>query len=89
MTTKLLPRFHFLYRAELENGLVENELDHVLVGHSSNAPIPDPSEASDWRWVGREDLERQLAETPKLFTAWFPLCVQKAWDHSTALLTTG
>ena len=88
MNTELHPMFHFLYRAELENGLVENELDHVLIGRSSNDPLPDPSEASEWRWVNRENLERELAEDRKQFTAWFPLCVQKAWDHSTALLKT-
>ncbi|MBP6310721.1 MAG: isopentenyl-diphosphate Delta-isomerase [Flavobacteriales bacterium] len=83
---ELTPVFHFVYRAELENGLVENELDHVLIGRFSKDPDPDPSEASDWRWVQRESLARELKEYPKLFTAWFPLCVWNAWGHSMAVL---
>ena len=78
--TELTPVLHFMYRAELENGLVENELDHVLICRYSNDPDPDPNEASDWRWVERETLAHELTEHPKLFTAWFPVCVWRAWD---------
>lgn len=82
MTVSLEKAFHFIYRADLENGLVENELDHVLIGCVNKHPEPDPKEASDWRWVQRKTLERELLEHPRLFTAWFPLCVWKAWDHA-------
>ena len=72
--------FHFTYKAELEHGLVEHEIDHVLIGISDHDPRPAPAEASDWRWVDRATLERELVEHSGLFTAWFPLCVKAAWE---------
>ncbi|MEZ4807434.1 MAG: isopentenyl-diphosphate Delta-isomerase [Flavobacteriales bacterium] len=81
----LRPVFTFTYRAEFENGLVEHELDHVLVGRCTIDPRPDPKEASDWRWVDRPTLEHELRTYPDRFTKWFPLCVYEAWDHAQAM----
>ena len=80
LSIPLRTTFHFTYRAELEHGLVEHEMDHVLIGTSDLDPRPTPMEASDWRWVDRATLEREMAEHPGLFTAWFPLCVEDAWE---------
>ena len=79
-TVQLHPALRFMYRADLDNGLVEHELDHVLVGKCDDDPDPDTSEAMDWRWVGRADLEKEMRAHPALFTAWFPLCAWQAWD---------
>jgi isopentenyl-diphosphate Delta-isomerase len=63
----------FRYRARLDGGLVENEIDHVLVGTWEGAPSPDPGEADGWRWVERGALEARLREAPEEFTVWFRL----------------
>lgn len=78
--------FHFTYTADLEHGLVEHEIDHVLIGTSDHDPRPTPTEASDWRWVDRTTLERELVEYPGLFTAWFPLCVKAAWESADGMV---
>lgn len=42
----------FSYRAECpESGLVEHELDHVLIGVVGEDPRPNADEVADWRWV--------------------------------------
>jgi isopentenyl-diphosphate delta-isomerase len=48
----------FLYRAvDPASGLVEHELDHVLVGETTASVLsPDPEEVQDWRFVAAEDL---------------------------------
>lgn len=79
-TVQLHPALRFVYRADLDSGLVEHELDHVLVGRCDDDPDPDASEAMDWRWVGRSDLEKEVRAHPALFTAWFHLCAWQAWD---------
>src|SRR5215213_1395538 len=43
--------FSFVYRANLEDGLIENEYDHVLDGFFDGVPKPDTAEISGWRWV--------------------------------------
>lgn len=69
----LAPISTFRYRVRLENGLVENEIDHVLVGGWDGPPAPDPLEAAGWRWVERGALEARLAEAPEEFTVWLRL----------------
>ena len=66
-------RLVFTYRAELGNGLIEHEVDHVYTGRFNGTPRPDPSEVSDWRWVAPAQLERELADSLEEFTAWFRL----------------
>jgi isopentenyl-diphosphate delta-isomerase len=62
----------FIYRAESENGLIEHELDHVLVGtFDREPPAPNPNEADDARWISVSQLERELAAEPDKFTPWF------------------
>ncbi len=75
--------FRFLYRATLADGLVEHELDHVFVGTCGGDPEPDADEVGAWRWVALPELERELAEEPARFTAWFPPAYRrlKEWDR--------
>lgn len=67
--------YSFTYFFNFKNGLIENEFDHVLVGRYSGNPIPDPAEASDWKWIKPEDAERELKLNPLQFTYWFGLCL--------------
>lgn len=74
--------FLFAYRTELENGLTENEIDHVFFGEHNDAPRADPLEASDWKWVSREELELDVHSSPKRYTYWLSCCFSKiksAW----------
>ena len=63
----------FVYRAEVDNGLVEHEYDHVLVGSCKGEIAPNPAEASEARWVGFDELAAELAGEPKKFAAWVPI----------------
>ena len=73
ITVPLTPLLRFTYRAELENGLIEHELDHVFVGRFDGIPVPDPAEVSEWRWVAPDTLNAEMALAPGTFTAWFRL----------------
>src|SRR5678809_1244437 len=45
-TTELVEIFSFIYRAQVENNLVEHELDHVFAGQYERKILPDPHEVS-------------------------------------------
>lgn len=60
----------FIYYAELAQGLIEHELDHVLLGRWAGEIRPDPAEVSATRWLDRESLLRELFESPGRFTPW-------------------
>jgi len=62
--------FSFLYKVEFENGLTENELDHVFVGKFKGKPKPDPEEVGGWKWISLEDLKRDIKKNPEGYTYW-------------------
>jgi len=68
----------FRYSADLGDGLIEHEIDHVFVGRWAGALNPDPAEVSATRWVRRDDLELDLARAPARYTAWLASVVDHA-----------
>lgn len=76
----------FHYRAEFENGLTENEMDHVYLVRWDGEPTPDPREVMDWKWCDPAEIEKALGEHPEDFSAWFPmvyeLLVREASDQN-------
>lgn len=67
----LEPAFAMVYRADVGNGLVEYEYDHILLGRWNGRPRPDAEEVMDWRWVALDELAEEVARTPRRFTYWF------------------
>jgi isopentenyl-diphosphate delta-isomerase len=63
--------FSFTYRAELDNGLIEHEIDHVYIGQFDEAPNPNPSEVSDWKFVPIPVLKKDMLGQPQKYTPWF------------------
>lgn len=72
ISTELKELGWFHYNAHFENGLFENEIDHVLVGNISNdTPIsPNPKEIHAYRWITIPALQEELATRPEKFTPW-------------------
>jgi isopentenyl-diphosphate delta-isomerase len=60
----------FFYFAKLDGGLVEHELDHVLIGRWNGPTNPDPGEVAETRWIDRELLFEELVHDPDRYTAW-------------------
>ncbi|HVF38940.1 MAG TPA: isopentenyl-diphosphate Delta-isomerase [Gemmatimonadaceae bacterium] len=71
VTSKLIPLFSFIYRADLRGGLVEHELDHVFVGQTADFPCHDRTEVDEWRWIEMNATRLWLQREPQAFTAWF------------------
>ena len=67
----------FTYRAELKNGLIEHEYDHVFVGEYQNQALaPHPKEIMDTRWISIEALLADLEANPKTYTPWLKQALQ-------------
>jgi isopentenyl-diphosphate delta-isomerase len=60
----------FVYCLPVGAGLIENEFDHLFYGYSDDAPVPDPAEVSEWRWVHPDTLARELRTRPAEYTPW-------------------
>jgi isopentenyl-diphosphate delta-isomerase len=79
--TALTERFRFTYRAELDHGLIEHELDHVLFGTHDHGADPDPEEADAVRYALPAEVDAELAAHPERYTAWFKLCWNEVKQH--------
>lgn len=77
-------KFNFIYKAELDKGLTEFELDHVLVGKSDSDPKLNLSEAKDYKWMALEDIVKDISNNPDSYTEWFKIILH---DHYQQLRT--
>ena len=69
--------FSFIYKANLKNGLIEHEFDHVLVGYSDFSPIINIKEVEDWKWVDLSILEHDIDKNPNIYTEWFKIILKE------------
>ena len=62
--------FHFRYEKAFENGLTENELDHVMIGRYDGPVTFCPEEVDEIRWVDPEALMQDVRQHPERYTYW-------------------
>lgn len=73
--------FHFIYRASLDKGLVEHELDHVFFGTTDEKPVLNPAEASEWKYMNIDDLRNDIHEFPDKYTVWLQICFERVYQE--------
>ena len=66
-------KFHFIYKAEFDNGLTEHELDHVMLGYYNGEPAINPQEVASWKWIDMEVLKKDIIDNPEEYTTWFKI----------------
>ncbi|MBR9706431.1 isopentenyl-diphosphate Delta-isomerase [Candidatus Pacearchaeota archaeon] len=69
--------FDFYYKKSFDNGLTENEYDHVFIGNYDGRVNADFNEAEDWKWVDTDWLINDLFENPENYTYWFKKVCRK------------
>jgi len=70
-------QFSFIYKAELEDGLTEYELDHVFFGMYNEEPDINYGEVSGWKYEDLKSIENDLRENPEKYTAWFKIVFER------------
>ncbi len=90
MEAELCEVFVMRYRADVGEGLVEHEYDHVFVARALSEPKPNPEEVQAVRWMTKQEVSEGIANTPSAFTPWFRLAHEevlnslKTADHDRA-----
>lgn len=69
--------FDFIYKTRFDHGLIEHELDHVLVGEYDGEIAPNPAEVMEFRWQHFNNLYREIKSSPERFTVWFQIMIDK------------
>ncbi len=85
LTCALSSEFTFTYKADVGNGLIEHELDHVFFGTYDGPVLPDAREVSDVRWMRMNDLADDLRTSGSAYTAWLNICWPRVWERFVAL----
>jgi isopentenyl-diphosphate delta-isomerase len=78
--------FYFEYKTEFDNGLIENELDHVLIGFSNSKGRINPEEVSDLKFISVEELVDDMRANSANYTEWFKIIVFHHWDKISCIL---
>lgn len=76
--------FEFVYKADFDNGLTENEFDHVFTGLYDGAVQPDPDEVMAFRWLSPGSIRKELEDSPEKYTAWFIIAFPALEKHLAA-----
>lgn len=67
----------FHYEAYLRDGLWENEIDHVFVGHYEEQPfVVNSQEVEDYAWVSVSAVFQDYQKHPEKYTIWFKPALQ-------------
>ena len=74
-------RTSFIYKAEFDNGLTEHEFDHILVGQFEGVPNINLEEVASWKWMALEDVKKDIAANPDIYTPWFKIIFEKFYKH--------
>ena len=82
---ELTESFSFTYRALLDKGLTEYELDHVLIGHSDETPHLNTNEVMSFKWLSLEKIKKEIELQPKLYTEWFKIILEDYYETLLAI----
>jgi isopentenyl-diphosphate delta-isomerase len=72
--------FSFIYKAKLNDGLIENEFDHVLIGKFNGKPKFNVNEIDDIKWINPRLLARDIKQNPNNYTYWLKKCYNKVLE---------
>lgn len=79
-TLKWVGKFHYI--AHFENGLTENEVDHVLIGKLNDPSFHvNSNEVQAFHWIPLQDLQTELSRFPHHFTPWLKNALEIAIPH--------
>ena len=83
MSAHLDKAFSFIYKAHLDQGLIEHELDWVFLGKSDVLPLINSNEVASYKYVDFNSLLIDLEENPDLYTSWLKICINRVAEHVT------
>lgn len=72
------------YRAEVGEGLIEDEIVHIFRARYAGAVAPNPEEVEEYRWSTLDEIRADAAAAPQRYGAWFLRYVVEEWPLALA-----
>jgi isopentenyl-diphosphate delta-isomerase len=79
----------FIYSARFNNGLIENEVDHVYYGVYDGKIEVNPMEVSDYKWIEPENLIEDIGFNHSKYTPWLKPALKIILAHSSSKCEMG
>ncbi len=74
--------YKFQYQANYGDEGSENELCSVLIGKLKRKVVkPNPEEINDIKWIGINDLEKDIRNNPQNYTPWFKMECERLYSE--------
>jgi len=73
--------FNFLYKADVKDGLLEHEYDHVYFGVSDDEPTINTAEVANYKYIALPVLQVDLVKQPDHYTEWLKIAFEKVIAH--------
>jgi isopentenyl-diphosphate Delta-isomerase len=69
--------FDFIYKKELDKGLIEHEFDHVFTGEFEGEFRFNPNEVNAVVYKSVQEVLGGVAQNPENYTEWFKICLSE------------
>lgn len=76
---ELTEAFSFIYKANLDNNLIEHELDQVFFGNSDKLPSLNKEEAMDYKYIEPNQLLIDINNNPNIYTEWLKISFKRVY----------
>jgi isopentenyl-diphosphate delta-isomerase len=77
ISCKLAYSYKFFYKVRFDNGLMENECDHVFIGTYNDNPSINKDEVHEYKWMNPELVLEDIEKNPDLYAYWSRLCLKE------------
>lgn len=74
--------FSFTYKVKLDKGITEHEYLHIFMGNYEGEPRINPEEAEGWKWIGLDELQKDMKLNRQDYTKWFLLTVDRLAEYA-------
>ena len=71
----------FIYYVKFDNGLIEHELDHILVGEYNGSFNVNPKEVDEWKWLALDKIKDDIKTNPNNYTEWFKIIMYNYYNE--------
>lgn len=73
--------FDFVYKADVGQGLIEHEFDHVFVGTTDVLPNINREEVETYSYIKMDDLRNDINMHPEKYTVWFKIAFDRVEEY--------
>ncbi len=71
----------FIYYVKFDNGLIEHELDHILIGEYNGSFNVNPEEVDEWKWLALDKIKDDIKTNPNNYTEWFKIIMYNYYNE--------